>query len=42
MAAMEDEEVDLYADPDKGEAAYLPREESQVRMPLEKRGMAKY
>lgn len=30
VAAMEDEEVDLYADPDKGESAYLPKENTEV------------
>lgn len=25
VAAMEDEEVDLYADPEKGQPAYLPK-----------------
>jgi hypothetical protein len=31
VAAMEDEEVDLYADPDKGQSAYLPKELTEVR-----------
>lgn len=30
MAAMEDEEIDLYADPEKGESAYLPKEQIEV------------
>jgi hypothetical protein len=30
---MEDEEVDLYADPSKGESAYLPKELTEVRPP---------
>jgi large subunit ribosomal protein L47 len=30
VAAMEDEEVDLYADPDKGQSAYLPKELTEV------------
>lgn len=29
VAAMEDEEVNLYADPDKGEPAYLRRQHEQ-------------
>lgn len=29
VAAMEDEEVDLYADPEKGEPAYLPKDRTQ-------------
>ncbi|KAM0718413.1 hypothetical protein Q7P37_005483 [Cladosporium fusiforme] len=29
VAAMEDEEIDLYADADKGQSAYLPKEHSQ-------------
>lgn len=33
MAAMEDEEVDLYADPRKGQSAYLPKELTEVRFP---------
>lgn len=28
FSAMEDEEVDLYADPDKGEQAYLPKQQT--------------
>jgi hypothetical protein len=30
---MEDEEVDLYADPRKGQSAYLPKELTEVRFP---------
>ena len=30
VAAMEDEEVDLYADPRKGQSAYLPKELTEV------------
>ena len=30
VAAMEDEEVDLYADPEKGQSAYLPKELTEV------------
>lgn len=34
VSAMEDEEVDLYADPDKGEQAYLPKQHTdEVRLP---------
>jgi large subunit ribosomal protein L47 len=33
VAAMEDEEVDLYANPDKGQSAYLPKELTEVRSP---------
>lgn len=33
MAAMEDEEVDLYANIDKGQSAYLPKELTEVRPP---------
>lgn len=33
VAAMEDEEVDLYANPDKGQSAYLPKELTEVRQP---------
>ena len=29
---MEDEEVDLYADTDKGESAFIPKEYTEVRM----------
>jgi len=32
VAAMEDDEVDLYADPDKGQPAYLPKELTEVRL----------
>jgi hypothetical protein len=31
---MEDDEVDLYADPDKGQQAYFPKEEQEVRLLL--------
>ena len=30
IAAMEDEEVDLYADTEKGEPAYIPKEHTEV------------
>jgi large subunit ribosomal protein L47 len=33
VAAMEDEEVDLYANTDKGQSAYLPKELTEVRPP---------
>jgi hypothetical protein len=33
VAAMEDDEVDLYADPDKGQQAYFPKEEQEVTLP---------
>ena len=34
VAAMEDEEIDLYADPEQGGQAYLPVDrQAQVRLP---------
>lgn len=32
IAAMEDEEVDLYADTEKGQPAYIPKEYTEVRI----------
>ena len=31
IAAMEDEEVDLYADTENGQPAYIPKEHTEVR-----------
>lgn len=31
IAAMEDEEVDLYADTENGQSAYIPKEYTEVR-----------
>lgn len=33
---MEDEEVDLYADTDKGESVYIPKEYTEVRIQVQR------